>query len=571
MRHVLCRPAALLAMQLLVCGCQTSTVSNRQVDVGDEIQREMRRSQSPGGRIGLYQTEAARVGTSADGARERLWARENDGVEAALPGRPSADAIKLAGNADLVKSAVAVTAPSPVATPLQPETLKSLKVAPPPVPAIAAMIPQPMAAAAPAYQVPLSPAPEADVPTPPPAVPEPAPDAQASTSPPPVPVPPEPPVPATQEEVPAVSAQQPVVEDKPMVLPAVPSAVLSVASDAPDTPVQATTDIAAMIAQVTPAGSAGDAMRALFPLDEPDDAPSSYAGLIGDETNAPTFQPLTHPQELTIQPDSVLRITVEEDAGLGGSYPVNDLGAIQFGYIGPVILYNMTEEQATEKIRSILLNRDFKTASVKVKILRASYDKCQIAGDVRRPGTIKIGSGDSVSLNNALVSAGGLKYAPRMTRIKIVRGGLLSALAPALSGEVYSLVDENNRPKVPDVFLRNNDVAFVYSWSPEKRRGTGQHLAARWVLVLGEVGQEGFYSFAAYERFTMMNLIFRLGGLPKYANTKAIRVIRTDTNGEEKEFKVNAKEILEEGDPDKDFTLQSGDRIIVPARRIALF
>lgn len=273
---------------------------------------------------------------------------------------------------------------------------------------------------------------------------------------------------------------------------------------------------------------------------------------------------------LTIQADSVLRITVAEDPGLSGSYPVNSLGGIQFSYIGPVILDNLTELDAVAKIQRILLARDFQSANVTVKIMRPSYDRVRIAGGVRRPGEIKVGAGDEVSLNSALSQAGGITDDPWRTQVKIVRGGLTSIMAAYLPGEIYDLVDSQKRPYVPDVKLRNNDVVFVYGRAAVAgRRGVRER--ARYVLVMGEVGQPGFYRFEPSERFTMMNLMFRIGGLPSYANDKGIRVIRQSENGSEEEFKVNVREIMKEGNPELDFPLVSGDRIVVPERRISLF
>ncbi len=303
--------------------------------------------------------------------------------------------------------------------------------------------------------------------------------------------------------------------------------------------------------------------------DSPDARVGSGTGASsGDIGTQPDAQLAQNPGMLTIPPNSVLKITVAEDPGLGGSFPVNDIGAIQLGYIGPVILYDMSEETAAEKIERILLNREFRSATVGVKILRPSYDRVRISGSVKRPGLIKVGAGDEVTLNNALVRAGGIQGAPWQTRVKIVRGGLKSMFAAYLAGEVYTLVDEKGNPSVPNVTLRNNDVAFVYNHVRKTKRGRA--IRSKWVLVLGEVSNQGFYRFEPTARFTMMNLIFRMGSLPPYANDKAIRVIRQDKDGIEHEYRVNVREILKEGDPDLDFPLQTGDRIIVPARRFQL-
>jgi len=272
--------------------------------------------------------------------------------------------------------------------------------------------------------------------------------------------------------------------------------------------------------------------------------------------------------EITIQPDSLVRVSVEEDPGLDGTYPVNEIGAIQFGYIGPVILYNKTEREAERKIREILEARDFRTASVSVRIQRASYDRIRVTGLVNNPGVIKIGAGDSVSLNDALLRSGGLKTSALGARVRIIRGGLRSAIALSMPGEDYALATEDGVPMIPRIALRNDDVVHVFQAGAE---GAGEVGGEKTILVLGEVGRPGMYRFGSGEPCTIMHLLLKIGGLPPYAKGKAIRVLRRNDDGYEDEFVVNAREILKEGDPDLDFGLQNGDRVVVPARRLQLF
>lgn len=272
-------------------------------------------------------------------------------------------------------------------------------------------------------------------------------------------------------------------------------------------------------------------------------------------------------QVLTIQPDCLVQINVEEDPALDGNYPVNDIGAVQLGYIGPVILYNKTEDQAAGKIREVLRMRHFKKATVRVKILRASYDKVRIVGAVNQPGVIKIGAGDTMSLNDALLRAGGLRPSVKGAKVRIVRNGMLSALAFAQDGEEYPLVTDEGFPDIPDIALANNDIAYVFSSSATTPIEVGE----KEILVLGEVRRPGVYKFSSGEPCTVMHLIFKMGGLPPYANSKAVKVIRQDESGREEEFVVNAEEILSTGDPEKDVPIENGDRIVVPARRITLF
>lgn len=277
---------------------------------------------------------------------------------------------------------------------------------------------------------------------------------------------------------------------------------------------------------------------------------------------------------VTIQPDSVVQVTVREDSQLDGSYQVNQLSAVQLGYVGPVFLHNLTEEQAAEKIKEVLENRFFREATVSVRILRPSYDTVAVRGRVSRPGIIQIGSGDRISLNDALLRVGNVTAPIRDSHVRIVRGGLTRAVAASEPGEEYALVDEEGKPLVPDVWLWNNDVAFLFTrvaGQPDAPVDATEERETREILVLGEVRRQGIYRFTDPNRATMMHLILQMGGFPTYANTRAIRVIRRGEDGHEHEYRVNASDILAEGNPDLDFALENGDRVIVPARRMSLF
>jgi protein involved in polysaccharide export with SLBB domain len=272
--------------------------------------------------------------------------------------------------------------------------------------------------------------------------------------------------------------------------------------------------------------------------------------------------------EITIQPDCLIQVKVEEDPALDGSYPVNELGAIELGYVGPVILFNMTEMMATQKIKAVLEARFFQRATVGVKIVRASYDKIFVGGGVNKPASIKIGAGDRMTLNDALLRAGGLKPSPSGAKVKVVRNGLLSPMPMSLEGEEYMLISSNGQPAVPSVFLKNNDVAYVFASSFEAITEGGE----KEILVLGEVGKPGTYRFSAAEPCTMMHLVLdKLGGLPAYANKKDVKIIRRDRDGFEEEIEVNLEEILDTGDPEKDIPLEHGDRVVIPPRYLLMF
>jgi len=274
---------------------------------------------------------------------------------------------------------------------------------------------------------------------------------------------------------------------------------------------------------------------------------------------------------LTIQPESLVQIRVEEDPALDGSYAVNSIGAIPLGYVGPVVVYSMTEKQAAEKIESILRSRDFRKATVKVQIMRPSYDRIRVSGMVNKPGLVKIGAGDRIPLKSALLGAGGLNTSARSVQVRIIRGGLQSPVALSLEGELYPLVDTEGTPMIPDVFVQNNDMIHVVSVKHGRKGGPKIKPLVCDVLVLGEVKQEGIYRLKSGESASILYLILKMGGLPPYANKKAIRILRMDEEGFETEIRVNAVPLLEEGNPEDDVELENGDRVIVPARTISLF
>ncbi|NQU38638.1 MAG: polysaccharide biosynthesis/export family protein [Lentisphaerae bacterium] len=276
--------------------------------------------------------------------------------------------------------------------------------------------------------------------------------------------------------------------------------------------------------------------------------------------------------ELTIQPDCLVQISVAEDPALNGSYPVNEIGAVKLGYVGPVILFNRTEAEAAEKITDILTSRHFRNATVQVRIIRASYDKVRVGGEVINSAQIKIGAGDSISLNDALLRAGGLKPTAKGAKVKVVRNGLRSIVPFASQGEVYSLFTPDGTPAVPEIELRNNDLAFVFVPVEEGGGGLSTGGGEKSVIVVGQLTQPGIYSFKDGQNCSMMHLLFRIGSqISPYANLKKVKVIRKSDRGWDEEFIVDADRLMEDGDPAADIPLQHGDRVIIPKRRISLF
>lgn len=279
------------------------------------------------------------------------------------------------------------------------------------------------------------------------------------------------------------------------------------------------------------------------------------------------------PSIATIQPDSILWITVAEDPSLSGRYMVNDASAIDFGYVGLVFLPDLSVEQAEAEVKRVLEGRYLKTATVSVKLAKASYDRVSVQGKVAMPGEIKIGPGATISLNEALRRAGGLRAGRENTRVKVVRGGVKTPFGAAAEGDVYPLMAQNGQLKVPDIFLRNDDLAYVFTPSTEEKGRVEDSamtgMGGKRVILLGEVPRRGVIEFSENEPCTLMYLLFKIGGLPRFARGDKISVVRRDKDGLEKKFMVNGEKLMKSGKPEDDLVLETGDRIVVPSRSIS--
>jgi len=88
------------------------------------------------------------------------------------------------------------------------------------------------------------------------------------------------------------------------------------------------------------------------------------------------------------------------------------------------------------------------------------------------------------------------------------------------------------------------------------------------IIVVGEVRASGIITFAPGEQRTLMRAIFKAGGFSKFANDKAVRLIRYGKDNKRTEQKVNAAVVMDDGFLEKDIELRPGDMVIVPQKMI---
>ena len=283
---------------------------------------------------------------------------------------------------------------------------------------------------------------------------------------------------------------------------------------------------------------------------------------IAAENPAEPLQPMQTPTQLTIQPESVVEITVAEDHTLSGVYEVNSASAISFRYVGLVFLGNMTTNTAAEKIRTTLEQRGFKTATVAVNMIKSSRDIVRVTGWVNQPTDLQIGPGSSILLKEALLRAGSLRGKAKGIVVKLKRNGLQDPIPFSDPVEVYPLAGSDGKPRIPPLLLRNNDWVDVSAGEEQQTMGIGEKRII--VLVLNH---PSIVRFSNSEPCSIMNLMIKLGDMPKWADMRGVLVLRRGIDGVDEELKVDVTKVLEKVDPDKDVALENGDRVIVRERR----
>lgn len=84
----------------------------------------------------------------------------------------------------------------------------------------------------------------------------------------------------------------------------------------------------------------------------------------------------------------------------------------------------------------------------------------------------------------------------------------------------------------------------------------------RQISVMGEVNKPGKYDMAGEQNITLMQSIAMAGGFTKDADITKIKVMRIE-NGDKKTILIDAKDIIDKNEKEKDITLNPEDIVFV--------
>ncbi|MCP4403873.1 MAG: hypothetical protein GY801_42025 [bacterium] len=274
----------------------------------------------------------------------------------------------------------------------------------------------------------------------------------------------------------------------------------------------------------------------------------------------------TNSDDYVLGPDDVLEIKVTNEENLDKIVTVSSDGFITYPLLGDLRVDGLTTAQFRAQVSS-LLARDFLVdPEVMVDVIKPRSKKVYIMGLVKKPGYHEL-QGDE-RLLSTLLSAGGPNSFT--TEVRILRlpkqelGGDSStdSLAPIIV-DLNRLFVEGDQTQ--NIYLQDGDVLMVAArdrqTGSDSASGDVPALGPQQFYVVGSVAKPGIYTFK--EDDTVLDAVLRAGGFTEFASRNGTKVVR-EANGRTETFRVKMKDVMEEGNMEKNIVIMPGDMIIVP-------
>lgn len=248
-----------------------------------------------------------------------------------------------------------------------------------------------------------------------------------------------------------------------------------------------------------------------------------------------------------------LQIEIRESPDMNGTYSVAGDGSIDFPLLGRVSVAELLPEEVAEKIETMLENKDFKRATVSLRVAEFVEGGVLVQGEVNTPQELGLSDGSFLTLMEAIAKCGGLTTRAAPDRVRIIRwkpaGGLQREV---ITVDVSAMINDQDFRN--DQFLRPRDIVLVPSLGAE---GGGEY------LVLGQVGSAGFYP--ATEGITIIRAITMAGGVTLNAKMESARILRPEKSGQYRVMPVDLARLFGAADMSMNYPVLSGDILFVPS------
>lgn len=165
---------------------------------------------------------------------------------------------------------------------------------------------------------------------------------------------------------------------------------------------------------------------------------------------------LKNSQDYLIQAGDLVEIKVYKEDDMDRTLRVTTNGSITFPLIGNVKISGLTVSAAEQKLESAL-QAYLKMPSVSFLIKEYANKTVYVLGQVKKPSSITILPEKTMTLLEAITSAGGFTDVAAISKVKILR--MEEGVQKSIEVDVSQITKDGN--KQYDVTLKPADVVFV--------------------------------------------------------------------------------------------------------------
>lgn len=177
---------------------------------------------------------------------------------------------------------------------------------------------------------------------------------------------------------------------------------------------------------------------------------------ISNQQISKEIENLKNSQDYLIQAGDLVEIKVYKEDDMDRTLRVATNGSITFPLIGNVKIAGLTVSAAENKLENAL-QEYLKTPSVSFLIKEYANKTVYVLGQVKKPSSISILPEKTMTLLEAITSAGGFTDVAAISKVKILR--MEDGVQKSIEVDVSQITKEGN--KQYDVPLKPADVVFV--------------------------------------------------------------------------------------------------------------
>ena len=157
-----------------------------------------------------------------------------------------------------------------------------------------------------------------------------------------------------------------------------------------------------------------------------------------------------------MQPGDLLELKVYQENDMDRTLRISTKGTIAFPLIGNINIAGLNVNQAENSIEE-KLKAYLKNPSVSLLIKEYANKTLYVLGQVKKPSSIPIPPEKTMTLLEAITSAGGFTDIAAVSKVKILR--MENGTQHAIEVDVSQITKEGN--KQLDIPLKPGDVVFV--------------------------------------------------------------------------------------------------------------